>query len=146
MALVLFAAVSFQCSSTWRWLVSIARQDGQEDVENGGGELGQQSAIRISHSLPDLQSEPVTHEYVQEQKDNKKVKSFSFSFFIHSHSIEKINKTIFLPPGFKTNHLADRSNETSKFSTSTVSSTRCTQHSIQRLQFRKPQRLASRSY
>ncbi|XP_023247842.1 synaptotagmin-10-like [Copidosoma floridanum] len=70
MALVLFAAVSYQCSSTWRWLVSRTRPDGQEDVE---AELSQQSAIRISHSLPDLQSKPVTHEYVQEQKDNKKV-------------------------------------------------------------------------
>lgn len=70
MALVLLAAVSFQCSSTWRWLMGVARQDGQDDVE---GELSQQNAIRISHSLPDLQSEPITHEYVQEQKDNKKV-------------------------------------------------------------------------
>ncbi|XP_001602728.2 synaptotagmin-10 isoform X3 [Nasonia vitripennis] len=70
MALVLLAAVSFQCSSTWRWLMGVARQDGQDDVE---GDLSQQNAIRISHSLPDLQSEPITHEYVQEQKDNKKV-------------------------------------------------------------------------
>lgn len=70
MAMVLLAAVSFQCSSTWKWLVGIARQDCQDDVE---GELTTQSAIRISHSLPDLQSEPITHEYVQEQKDNKKV-------------------------------------------------------------------------
>ncbi|KAJ8676619.1 hypothetical protein QAD02_012406 [Eretmocerus hayati] len=70
MAMVLLAAVSLQCSSTWKWLLGIARQDAQDDDD---GELGQQNAIRISHSLPDLQSEPVTHEYVQEQKDNKKV-------------------------------------------------------------------------
>lgn len=50
--------------------MGVARQNGQDDVE---GELSQQNAIRISHSLPDLQSEPITHEYVQEQKDNKKV-------------------------------------------------------------------------
>ncbi|KAL7289779.1 hypothetical protein TKK_0016183 [Trichogramma kaykai] len=70
MAMVLLAAVSFQCSATWRWLLGIAGQDISDDIES---DLSQQSAIRISHSLPDLQSEPVTHEYVQEQKDNKKV-------------------------------------------------------------------------
>lgn len=42
----------------------------EEDAES---DLSQQNAIRISHSLPDLQSEPITHEYVQEQKDSKKV-------------------------------------------------------------------------
>lgn len=70
MALVLLAAVSLQCSSTWRWLLGVARQ---ETDENPDGDISQQNAIRISHSLPDLQSEPITHEYVQEQKDNKKV-------------------------------------------------------------------------
>lgn len=45
-----------------------------ENDDGGDGELSQQNAIRISHSLPDLQSEPITHEYVQEQKDSKKVK------------------------------------------------------------------------
>lgn len=74
MALVLLAAVSFQCSSTWKWLIGVARQDGHDDAE---GELSQQNAIRISHSLPDLQSEPITHEYVQEQKDSKKVQVFT---------------------------------------------------------------------
>ena len=44
-----------------------------ENDEEGDSELSQQNAIRISHSLPDLQSEPITHEYVQEQKDSKKV-------------------------------------------------------------------------
>ncbi|XP_015173256.1 PREDICTED: synaptotagmin-10-like isoform X2 [Polistes dominula] len=70
MALVLLAAISFQCSSTWRWLLSVARHENDEDPN---GDLSQQNAIRISHSLPDLQSEPITHEYVQEQKDSKKV-------------------------------------------------------------------------
>jgi len=68
--LVLLAAVSFQCSSTWRWLMNITRHENIEDTET---DQIQQNAIRISHSLPDLQSEPITHEYVQEQKDNKKV-------------------------------------------------------------------------
>ncbi|KAI4476193.1 hypothetical protein M0802_014907 [Mischocyttarus mexicanus] len=70
MALVILAAISFQCSSTWRWLLGVARHENDEDAN---GDLSQQNAIRISHSLPDLQSEPITHEYVQEQKDSKKV-------------------------------------------------------------------------
>ncbi|XP_003396022.1 synaptotagmin-10-like [Bombus affinis] len=70
MALLLLAAVSFQCSSTWRWLMRVRRHMKEQDAES---ELSQQNAIRISHSLPDLQSEPITHEYVQEQKDSKKV-------------------------------------------------------------------------
>ncbi|KAM0724800.1 Synaptotagmin-9 [Formica fusca] len=68
--LVLLAAVSFQCSSTWRWLINMTRHENLEDTET---DQTQQNAIRISHSLPDLQSEPITHEYVQEQKENKKV-------------------------------------------------------------------------
>lgn len=68
--LVLLAAVSYQCSSTWRWLMGISRHENIEDSET---DQTQQNAIRISHSLPDLQSEPITHEYVQEQKENKKV-------------------------------------------------------------------------
>ncbi|XP_076647027.1 synaptotagmin-10 [Halictus rubicundus] len=70
MVLLLLAAVSFQCSSSWRWMTWM-RSYMKEDV--GENDLSQQNAIRISHSLPDLQSEPITHEYVQEQKDNKKV-------------------------------------------------------------------------
>lgn len=70
MALLLLAAVSFQCSSTWQWLMRVRRHMKEEDAES---DLSQQNAIRISHSLPDLQSEPITHEYVQEQKDSKKV-------------------------------------------------------------------------
>ncbi|XP_063992442.1 synaptotagmin-10-like isoform X1 [Diachasmimorpha longicaudata] len=69
MALVLLATVSLQCSATWKWLLGVARQESDDDTD---GELSQQNAIRISHSLPDLQSEPITHEYVQEQKDSKK--------------------------------------------------------------------------
>ncbi|XP_033216077.1 synaptotagmin-10-like isoform X2 [Belonocnema kinseyi] len=70
MALVLLAAVSFQCSSTWRWLMGVTRH---ENLESSEGDVSQKNAIRISHSLPDLQTDPITHEYVQEQKDNKKV-------------------------------------------------------------------------
>lgn len=71
MALVLLAAVSFQCSSTWKWLMGVARNENQD---NDDGEISQQNAIRISHSLPDLQPEPIMHEYIQEQKDGKKVR------------------------------------------------------------------------
>lgn len=75
MALVLLAAASFQCSATWRWLMGVSRQNNDEDAD---GDIGHQNAIRISHSLPDLQSEPITHEYVQEQKENKKVNIENF--------------------------------------------------------------------
>ncbi|KAK0077614.1 hypothetical protein PV326_009943, partial [Microctonus aethiopoides] len=70
MALVLLAAVTFQCSSTWKWLMGVAGQEGGDGTD---GNLNQHNAIRISHSLPDLQCEPITHEYIQEQKDSKKV-------------------------------------------------------------------------
>jgi hypothetical protein len=83
MAVVLLAAVSFQCSTTWRWLMGASWSNGQNDVEC---EYSQKAAIRISHSLPDLQTDPITHEYVQEQKDTKKVKIAreirAFSIFI----------------------------------------------------------------
>ncbi|XP_063229106.1 synaptotagmin-10-like [Bacillus rossius redtenbacheri] len=70
MALVLFAAVSYQCASTWRWLRGLALGDSDSDGEDP---LSKQAAIRISHSLPDLQSEPTRQEYVQSPKDTKKV-------------------------------------------------------------------------
>lgn len=60
----------------------MTRHENTEDTET---DQTQQNAIRISHSLPDLQSEPVTHEYVQEQKENKKVllaKSNQYSAFL----------------------------------------------------------------
>ena len=69
MALVLFAAVSYHCSATWRWLKGLAR-DGEGEGEDA---LSKQAAIRISHSLPDLKSEPTRQEYVQDPKDVKKV-------------------------------------------------------------------------
>ncbi|XP_049938971.1 synaptotagmin-10-like [Schistocerca serialis cubense] len=70
MALVLLAAVSYHCAATWRWLRSKARGD-----DGGAGFLGRQAAaaIRISHSLPELQPEPPRSEYVQDPKDPKKV-------------------------------------------------------------------------
>lgn len=82
MALGLLAAVSYQCASTWRWLrgraLTAMGVDGNgsgdgcmTDDENSA--LSKQAAIRISHSLPDLQTEPLKQEYVQEHKDNKKV-------------------------------------------------------------------------
>lgn len=77
MALVLLAAVTFQCSSTWKWLMGVTGQEGGDGTD---GNLNQHNAIRISHSLPDLQCEPITHEYIQEQKDSKKVRMKIYSF------------------------------------------------------------------
>lgn len=58
--------------------MGVARQETDDETD---GELSQQNAIRISHSLPDLQSEPMTHEYIQEQKDIKKVIHNFFTLF-----------------------------------------------------------------
>jgi hypothetical protein len=69
MALVLFATVSYHCAATWRWLRGLRRDsDGNADDA-----LTKQAAIRISHSLPDLKTEPIRQEYVQDPKDIKKV-------------------------------------------------------------------------
>ncbi|KAI4463956.1 hypothetical protein MML48_4g00006711 [Holotrichia oblita] len=74
MALVLFAAVSYQCAATWRWILDKTCRD-TSDTESA---LSKQAAIRISHSLPDLQTEPLKQEYVQEHKEIvKKVSLFS---------------------------------------------------------------------
>ncbi|EFA01872.1 synaptotagmin-10 isoform X1 [Tribolium castaneum] len=67
MALVLLAAVSYQCAATWKWIRDKTCGD-PSDAETSINK--QQAAIRISHSLPDLQSEPMTQEYVQEHKDS----------------------------------------------------------------------------
>lgn len=45
------------------------RRDSQE---SNCDSLSRQAAIRISHSLPDLQTEPLKQEYVQEHKDPAK--------------------------------------------------------------------------
>ncbi|GLV36122.1 Synaptotagmin 1 [Carabus blaptoides fortunei] len=71
MALGLLAAVSYQCAATWKWLRGRTRRDSQESDQ--GSALSKQAAIRISHSLPDLQTEPLKQEYVQDHKDTKKV-------------------------------------------------------------------------
>lgn len=78
MALVLLAAVSYQCAATWKWLRDKACGDASESESSMSK---QQAAIRISHSLPDLQCEPLTQEYVQEHKDAivKKVIEFKDS-------------------------------------------------------------------
>jgi len=69
MALVLFATVSYHCAATWRWLRGL----GREVVGSSEDALSKQAAIRISHSLPDLKTEPIRQEYVQDPKDTKKV-------------------------------------------------------------------------
>ena len=70
MALVLLAAVSYQCAATWRWLKEGALRGWEEGLA-GAGDL--QAAVRISHSLPDLKR-PTRQEYVQEAKGDKKVR------------------------------------------------------------------------
>ncbi|XP_065159191.1 synaptotagmin-6-like isoform X2 [Atheta coriaria] len=70
MAMVLFATMTYQCAATWRWIKDRTCRD-----YNGDGDPSStmHAAIRISHSLPDMQSEQLQEEYVQEHKDNKKV-------------------------------------------------------------------------
>lgn len=71
MALVLLAAVSYQCAATWRWLKQGALRGWEEGALGGlAGDL--QAAVRISHSLPDLKR-PTRQESVQENKTDKKV-------------------------------------------------------------------------
>lgn len=69
MALVLFATVSYHCAATWKWIKERTCRDFSDEESN----LSKQAAIRISHSLPDLQTEPLKEEYVQEHRDVKKV-------------------------------------------------------------------------
>lgn len=77
MALVLLAAVSYQCTATWRWIRGKTCRDLTETEDC----LAKQTSICISHSLPDLQTEPLTQEYVQEHKDSiKKVIHFFYSY------------------------------------------------------------------
>ncbi|GBP63842.1 hypothetical protein EVAR_48101_1 [Eumeta japonica] len=86
MAAVLLAAVGYQCAATWRWLMArlthyghgdntigrtVARRSRRESEESGG-EGATRAAIRISHSLPELQTEPLQPHYVQEHKDAAK--------------------------------------------------------------------------
>ncbi|CAH2088046.1 unnamed protein product [Euphydryas editha] len=66
MAAVLLAAVGYQCAATWRWIMGRTRRESQD---SNCDSLSRQAAIRISHSLPDLQTEPLKQEYVQEHKD-----------------------------------------------------------------------------
>lgn len=65
MALVLFAAISYQCAATWKWIKDKTCREYSDSDSN----ISKQAAIRISHSLPDLQTEPLKKEYVQEHKD-----------------------------------------------------------------------------
>ncbi|XP_022914567.1 synaptotagmin-10-like [Onthophagus taurus] len=70
MALVLFAAVSYQCAATWRWILDRTCRDPFEGED--GLSSSKQPAIQISHSLPDLQTEPLKQEYVQDHKEAAK--------------------------------------------------------------------------
>lgn len=70
MALVLFATVSYHCAATWKWIKEKTCRDFSDEESTISK---QQAGIRISHSLPDLQTEPLKEEYVQEHRDTKKV-------------------------------------------------------------------------
>jgi len=92
-----------------------------ENIEDAETDQVQHNAIRISHSLPDLQSEPITHEYVQEQKDNKKVLLANSNLI--KRSVEFCSCfNVDISPGVASNHFTHRANETSKFSTSIIAS------------------------
>jgi hypothetical protein len=84
MALVLLATVSYHCAATWRWLRGLGR-DGDGDAEDA---LAKQAAIRISHSLPDLKTEPIRHEYIQDPKDGKKVNPVKYLFSVRRQALE----------------------------------------------------------
>ncbi|RZF38680.1 hypothetical protein LSTR_LSTR003486 [Laodelphax striatellus] len=79
MALVVLAALSYQCAASWRWLrahrVVFWAEESAEDGDEQGSRAPdgvKQAAIRISHSLPDLKPPPaLAQQYVQD-KDNKK--------------------------------------------------------------------------
>jgi hypothetical protein len=79
MALVLLATVSYHCAATLRWLRGLGR-DTDGNTEDA---LAKQAAIRISHSLPDLKTEPIRQEYVQDPKDGKKVSPPKICIFCH---------------------------------------------------------------
>lgn len=66
MTLVVVAALSFQCNSTWKWLMEKACSRTYNTEEECANK--QQATIQISNSLPDLpeQAKPT---YVQEIKD-----------------------------------------------------------------------------
>lgn len=71
MALVLLAAVTYQCAATWRWVRSIISRKNSQTPESSNT-ITKQASIRISHSLPNLQTVPAKSEFVQE-KECKKV-------------------------------------------------------------------------
>jgi len=70
MAVVLIAAVSYQCAATWRWLKSLT---GREPTEPDPPAITKQSSIRISHSLPDLQKDSPQVGVAPEKETKNKV-------------------------------------------------------------------------
>ncbi|KAJ0172720.1 hypothetical protein K1T71_011859 [Dendrolimus kikuchii] len=84
MAAVLLAAVGYQCAATWRWIIGRTRRDSEE---SNCDSLSRQAAIRISHSLPDLQTEPLKQEYVQEHKDPGKKVSIWIEWTCFTHKL-----------------------------------------------------------
>lgn len=70
---LIIGAVSYQFAATWKWLKE--RLGDINETRERDDSISKQSAIRISHSLPDLKTEPVKQEYIQEHKETKKVSS-----------------------------------------------------------------------
>lgn len=68
---LIIGAVSYQFAATWKWLKE--RLGDINETREREDSISKQSAIRISHSLPDLKTEPVKQEYIQEHKETKKV-------------------------------------------------------------------------
>lgn len=68
MAVVLIAAVSYQCAATWRWLKALAKR---EPTAEESTPISKQPSIRISHSLPDIQKD--VPNCVPEKEGGKKV-------------------------------------------------------------------------
>lgn len=66
LTLVVVAALSFQCTATWKWLRDKACSKTYSSEEESTSK--QQANIQISNSLPDL-PEQVKPTYVQEIKD-----------------------------------------------------------------------------
>ncbi len=72
---VLLATLGEQCISTWRWIRSWAlKLDSEDNSNTGDADSITQPSIRISHSLPDLNHDPLQPEYIPaETKEGKKV-------------------------------------------------------------------------
>lgn len=76
-----------QCASTWRWIRSWAlKLDGEDEPNDGDEDSVKQPSIRISHSLPDLNHDPLQPVYKDSSdvKEGRKVeKHFYYITYYH---------------------------------------------------------------